>query len=80
MHNDLYDEFICSIAFYIDYSTLCTIDDGAFDLWQQFLMASENKSALRVTVDKDRRWLLNLIVASLDCQKPGAIDVKICLC
>ena len=44
--NDLPDDVICDIAIYADDTTLYSMCDQAFDLWQQLEQASELESDL----------------------------------
>ena len=47
--NDVPDDVVCYIAIYADDTTLNSKCDQAFDLWQQFELASELESDLRDT-------------------------------
>ena len=79
--NDLPDDVICNIAFYVDNTTLCSKCDQASDLWQQEL-AFELESDLRGTVDWGRKWLVdfNAGIAQLVSFDPSnnteAVDVN----
>ena len=80
--NDFPDDVICSIAIYVDDTTLYSKCDQAPDLWQQQELASELESDLRDTVDWGRKWLVdfNAGKTQLDLfdrsKNTGAIDVK----
>ena len=49
--NDLPETFICDIAIYVDYTTLCSKCDQASDLCQKPELACKLESDLRDTVD-----------------------------
>ena len=53
--NDLPDDIICNIGIYADDTTLYSKCDQASDLWQQLELASELRSDLRDTVDRNRK-------------------------
>ena len=57
--NDLPDDIICNIAVSADDTTLYSKCHQASDLWQQLELASELESALRDTIDWDRKWLVD---------------------
>ena len=58
--NYLPDDVICDIAIYADDTTLYSKYDLAFDLWQQFELAPELESDLRVTVVRGKKWLVDI--------------------
>ena len=50
----------CKITIYADDATLyCKCNQGS-DLWQQLELASELESDLQDTVDRGRKWLVDL--------------------
>ena len=74
---------ICNIAIYANDTTLYSkYYDQASGLWQQLELASELESNLRDTVDRGRKWLIDLNagktrLVSFDwSNNTGAIDVK----
>ena len=80
--NDLPDNVICDIAIYADDTTLYSNCDRAFNMWQQFQLASELKSDLRDTVDWGKKWLVDFnagktqLVSFDQPNNSGSIDVK----
>ena len=80
--NDLSDDVIGNIAFYVDDTTLLTKYDEASDLWQQLKLAAELKSDLQDTVDWGRKWLVDFnagktqLVSFDRSNNSGATDVK----
>ena len=80
--NDLPDDAICDIAIYDDDTTLYFKCDRAFDLLQQFELASERESDLQNTVDWRKKWLVyfnagKTQLVSFDLSNNnGSIDVK----
>ena len=80
--NYLPDTDICNIAIYVDDTTLYSKCDQASDKWQQLDLASELESDLRVTVDQDKKWLVDFnagkikLVSFNHSNSTGSIDVK----
>ena len=80
--NDLPDDFICDIAIYADDTTLYSNFDLASDLWEQLELVSELEFDLRVTVEWDKKWLVDFNVGKTQLvlfdwfKNTGAIDVK----
>ena len=80
--NDLPDDVICNISFYVDDTTLYPKCNQASDLWQQLELASELESDLRDTVDWGRKWLVDFNAGKTQLllfdrsKNTGAIDVK----
>ena len=61
--NDLPDDVLCNIVIYADGTTLYSKCDQVSDLWQQLELASELESDLQETVDRSRKFLVNLNAA-----------------
>ena len=80
--NDLPDDAICNIAIYNDDTTLYSKCAQASDLWQQLESASELESYLSDTLDRDKKWLVDLCagktqLVSFDrSNNNGSVDVK----
>ena len=80
--NDLPDDVICNIDFYVDNTTLYCKCDHASGLWQQLELASELESGLRDTMEWGKKWPVGFnagktLLVSFDRSKNnGSIDVK----
>ena len=81
--NDLPDDVICNIAFYVDDTTLYSKCDWASDLWQQLELASELQSDLQDTDDWSRNCLADFNAGKIplvlfdQSNNTDAIDVKL---
>ena len=80
--NELPDDVICHTAIYAADTALSSKCDQASDLWQQLELASELEFDLLDTVDRGRKWLVDLnagktrLVLFDRSNNTGAIDVK----
>ena len=80
--NDFLDDVICNIAIFVDDTTLYSKCDCTSDLLQQLELVSGLESDLRVTVDLDRKWLVDFnaekaqLVSFDPSNNTGAIDLK----
>ena len=81
-YHHLSDDVICNFVIYSDDTTLYSKRDQASDLWQQLELASELESHLRDTVDRGKKWLVDLNAGKTQLvlfdrpNNTGSIDVK----
>ena len=79
--NGLPDDVLCDIAIYANDTTLNSMCDQAFGLWQQLELASVLDSDLEDTVDGSKKWLVDFNagkaqLVSFDCSNTGSAVVK----
>ena len=81
-HKIMTSHFICDIAIYVDDTTLYSKCDQAYNLWQEFELASELESDLRDTVDWGKKWIVVINAGKTQLalfhrsNNNGSIDVK----